>query len=165
MDGGDFLPGQTTSVEHVMELAEVMLAFGRSGQAIDTLGQYIRDNPRQAVDPWFKLLDLYRQSDLRAEFDHLAADLHKHFNVAITTWDDYPERPSAEPPTLESLPHIMARLTETWGSQDGLAYLDKLLADNRGGQRIGFSMDIVRDILFLRNVLRQIDPSAIHLTG
>ncbi|MDD4882162.1 MAG: hypothetical protein PHX10_11350, partial [Gallionellaceae bacterium] len=45
------------SFDHVMELAEVMLAFGRSGQAIEALSRHIHANPRQSVDPWLKLLD------------------------------------------------------------------------------------------------------------
>lgn len=156
----EFLPGQTNTVDHVMELAEVMLAFGRSSQAMETLSHYIGDNPRQSVDPWLKLLDLYHQSNLRAEFDRLASDLHRYFNVAVTAWDDYAVATGAGSVTLETLPHIMARLTESWGTQAALDYLEKLLADNRGGQRIGFSVYIVRDILLLRDVLRQIDRPA-----
>ncbi|NTV94959.1 MAG: hypothetical protein HGA75_06025 [Thiobacillus sp.] len=157
----DVLAEQPASIDHVMELAEVMLAFGRSGQAIEALSQHIHDNPRQSVDPWLKLLDLYHQSDLRNEYDALAANLHKHYNVAITEWADYATGPDAKLLTLESLPHIMARLTETWGTQAGLDYLDKLLADNRGGQRMGFSLALVRDILLLRGVLRQIGPGPV----
>ena len=155
---------QHDSFDHVMELAEVMLAFGRSGQAIDALSQHIRDNPRQSVDPWFKLLDLYYQSSQRTEFEALAADLHKHYNIAIIEWDQFASSPASSlqdgPLTLESLPHIMSRLTENWGTPAGLDYINKLLADNRGGQRLGFSIPVVRDILLLRDILRQICPVA-----
>jgi hypothetical protein len=159
----DFTLEQFDSTEHVLELAEVMLAFGRSSQAIDTLSQYIRNNPGQSLEPWLKLLDLYFKANQRNEFEALAADLHKRFNVAIADWTDFE---SAKGPdlensilTLESLPHIMERLTAFWGSTDCLNYLDKLLADNRGGQRHGFTLPLVRDILLLRDILRQSGPT------
>jgi hypothetical protein len=159
---GDFTVEQFDSTDHVLELAEVMLAFGRSSQAIDTLSQYIRNNPDQAVEPWLKLLDLYFKSNLRNEFEALATDLHKRFNVVIADWKDF--EPAKGLPmdnqslTLESLPHIMDRLTSTWGRPEGLNYLDTLLADNRGGQRHGFSLPLVRDILLLRDILRLSSP-------
>lgn len=152
------------SFDHVMELAEVMLAFGRSGQAIEALSRHIHSHPRQAIDPWLKLLDLYQQSDLRPEFEALASDLHSHYNIALPNWDDCIASPDMAhetgPLTLESLPHIMSRLTETWGSPAALDYLNKLLDDNRGGQRLGFSMSLVRDILLLRDILRQSGPGS-----
>lgn len=168
MPMSDFTVEQFDSTDQALELAEVMLAFGRSSQAIDTLSQYIRKNPDQAITPWLKLLDLYFQSKLRNEFDALAMDLHRHFNVTIAEWSDY-ERTKGLPAedaslTLESLPHIMDRLTANWGTPAGLNYLDKLLADNRGGQRHGFSLPLVRDILLLRDILRQTSaaPTPIH---
>jgi hypothetical protein len=152
-------PDGQSSLDHVMELAEVMLAFGRNGQAIETLSRHIRSHPRQSVDPWLKLLDLYHQSDLRTEFEALSTDLHNHYNIATTEWDHFAVGPRDDfQPTLENLPHVMSRVVENWGTQAGLDYIEKLLADNRGGQRLGFSMAIVRDILLLRNIQRQICP-------
>jgi hypothetical protein len=149
--------GPDESVDHIMELAEIMLAFGRSGQAMETLSQHILANPGQSVVPGLKLLDLYAQANLRREFDALAADLHRHFNVVIADWNDHVAGPGQQtgPLTLESLPHIMSRLTACWGSRECLDYLDRLLEDNRGGQRLGFSLPVVRDILLLRDILRE----------
>ncbi len=159
----DFTVEQFDSTEHVLELAEVMLAFGRSNQAIDTLSQYIRNNPKQSLEPWLKLLDLYFKANQRNEFEALASDLHQRFNVAIADWEEFESAKELglenSPLTLESLPHIMERLTAFWGSADCLSYLDKLLADNRGGQRHGFSLPLVRDILLLRDILRQSGPT------
>ncbi len=153
---------QAETLEHIIELAEVMLAFGRSGQAMETLSKYIGDNPRQAVDPWLKLLDLYHQSGLREEYESLSSELHKHFNVAIPGWDEFSA--DRQPPpghlSLESLPHILARIVSTWGSRDGLTYLEHLLSDNRDGKRLGFTLPIVREIMLLRDILRQYDQPA-----
>lgn len=155
----DFTMEQFDTADHVLELAEVMLAFGRSNQAIETLSQYIENHPNQAVEPWVKLLDLYHASNLRDEFEALAADLHKRFNVILADWNDYAASPDANTLTLEALPHIMDRLTSCWGTQACLEYLEKLLADNRGGQRLGFSLPFVRDILQLRDILKLIAPN------
>lgn len=156
--GIDFTVEQFDSTDHVLELAEVMLAFGRSSQAIETLSQYIRNNANQSIEPWLKLLDLYHDTDSREEFESLAEELHKHFNVVIASWKDFEPLTGKHPEhsglTLEALPHIMDRLTSTWGTPECLAYLDKLLADNRGGQRQGFSLPLVRDILLLRDIQR-----------
>jgi hypothetical protein len=163
MTGEGLSVEQHDSFDHVMELAEVMLAFGRSGQAIETLSQHIQDNPRQSIEPWLKLLELYHQSNLRTEFEALSTDLHKYFNVAIIDWTEYSTSHAfsvGTPASLESLPHIMARLTELWNTPDGLSYLNKLIEDNRGGQRLGFSVPLVRDILLLRDILRQTCPAS-----
>jgi hypothetical protein len=158
----DLAVEQFDSADHALELAEVMLAFGRSNQAIDTLSQFIRNHPDQTAEPWLKLLDLYFKSNLRNEFESLATDLHKHFNVAIADWNDFERHNDTSVEhgalTLESLEHIMDRLTSTWGTPACLDYLEKLIIDNRGGQRIGFPLPLVRDILLLRDVLRQTSP-------
>ena len=151
---------QAETLEHVIELAEVMLAFGRSSQAMETLSKYIRDNPRQAVDPWLRLLDLYYRSDLRAEYETLARQLNKYFNVAIPEWEEFAldRRPPPGHLSLESLPHIMTRIMSTWGSRQCLSYLEHLLTDNRDGKRMGFTLPIVREIMLLRDILRHFAP-------
>lgn len=152
------IPDQSESIEHVLEMAEVMLAFGRGSQAIETLSRFIQNSPRQSIDPWIRLLELYHQFNLRSEFDALAESLHRHFNVAIVNWAEYNAIKTAtgpvNMPTLESLEHVMNQLIQRWGTQNGLDFLDKLIADNRGGQRLGLSMPIMHDILLLRDILR-----------
>lgn len=159
LSADSFSVEQADSSEHVLELAEVMLAFGRTDQAIETLRQFIHDNPRQDVQPWLRLLDLYHQSAMQPEFEALSADLHQNFNVAISDWQTYAETAvnpdDTAPLDLESLPHILARLTMLWNEPESLAYLDRLLGDNRDGKRIGFAVPIVRDILMLRDILQQ----------
>ncbi len=155
---GDFSVEQYDSADHVIELAEVMMAFGRSNQAIETLTQHIRNNPNQSVEPWLKLLDLYKDTGSREEFEALAAELHKHFNVVIAEWGDFErstEKLETGTLTLESLPHIMEQVTTSWGSAECMTYLDKLVTDNRGGQRQGFSLPLIRDVLLLKDVLRK----------
>jgi pilus assembly protein FimV len=160
----------------VMELAEIMLSFGRVKGAAQALQEYIDHNPEEALQPWIRLMDVYRMAGMRDEFDRLAQDLNLHFNVEIQHWD--PERtasrldepldfvldaevegaeasPHAEPKalTLEDMEHIRKKLIECWGGTECLDYLNQLLRDNRGGKRSGFTLPVVEEILFLIELL------------
>jgi hypothetical protein len=60
------------------------------------------------------------------------------------------ERPVApRPQTLEDLPRLTNTIVDLWNSGDVVGYLYQLLRDNRGGQRLGFSLPVVEDVLFL----------------
>ena len=43
----------------------------------------------------------------------------------------------------------MNKVMELWETGDVVGYLYELLRDNRGGERAGFAMPVVDDILFL----------------
>ncbi|MFA7292022.1 MAG: hypothetical protein WC023_07210 [Rhodocyclaceae bacterium] len=152
----------------VMELAEIMLSFGRIQGAAQTLQEYIEANPNEALQPWFKLLEVYRVGDMHAEFDTLAQQLNRNFNVELQQWDT--EAPAALPATaapavpvdseqqskalsLEEIPHIWERLVACWGKPECLDFLHQLLRDNRGGQRSGFTLPVVQEILLLIDIL------------
>ena len=155
----------------VMELADIMLSFGRVKGAAQALQEYIDHNPQEALQPWIRLMDVYRMAGLREEFDNVARNLNQHFNVEIQQWDPAeptlnrhtidmvldddlgeivqpaPSTPRAE--SLEEMPRIMQQTIDLWREGDVLAYLQQLLRDNRGGKRSGFSLNVVEDILFL----------------
>lgn len=153
-----------------MELADVMLSFGRVGGAAQTLREYIDNNPKEELKPWLKLLDVYRLANMREEFDLLAGRLNRHFNVEVLSWDDPYFREgaggiglvpveggqraaAAKALTLEDIPHIADRLLKTWGSPVCLEYLNHLLHDNRDGERSGFTLPVVQEILLLIDIL------------
>ncbi|MBR0568337.1 hypothetical protein J5J83_19625 [Azoarcus sp. L1K30] len=140
--------------DSAIELAEIMMSFGRVHGAAETLADFIRSNPKQAVTPWLKLLEVYRAAGLRAEFDALARQLNKTFNVKAVTWDNFDEARQA-PDTLEQMPHLVTAVQELWGTRDCQAYLQKLLRDNRDGTRQGFPLVVIDDILCLSAVLEQ----------
>jgi len=140
--------------DSAIELAEIMMSFGRVHGAAETLADFIRGNPKQAVTPWLKLLEVYRAAGLRAEFDGLARQLNKTFNVKAVTWDNFDEARSA-PDALEKMPHLIKTVEETWGTRECQAYLQRLLRDNRDGTRQGFPLTVIDDILCLNAVLEQ----------
>lgn len=158
----------TTVDEHfeanpVMELADIMLSFGRVKGAAQALQEYIDNNPQEALQPWIRLMDVYRMAGMRDEFEAVSRNLNQNFNVEVQRWEaaqavdldlDSPV-PEAEdsalrkPQGLEDMPRIMATVAALWQEGDVVGYLYQLLRDNRGGQRLGFALPVVEEILFL----------------
>lgn len=170
--GSKSLPG-FAEPNPVMELADIMLSFGRVKGAAQALQEYIDNNPQEALQPWIRLMDVYRLAGMRDEFEAVAQNLNQHFNVEVQSWDasrpdevlDFvldagtaslvePPRQSSEGNLLESgleeMTRIMECVVRLWPDDEYvLEYLNQLLRDNRGGQRQGFSLVVVDDILFL----------------
>jgi len=135
-----------------LELADILLSMGLTDGAAKTLEEYVKEHPRQALCHWLKLLEIYRRTGRRAEFESAARDLHMQFNVAPTDWQ-VPE--SGIPiPTLENYPHIRGRIQHLWRRRTCIEYLNQLLEDNRDGTRAGFPQPVVDEILFLLAILR-----------
>ena len=142
---------EAPSHEHVLELAEIMMSFGRAEGAAQTLSEFLRDYPKESLIPWLKLLDLYHTSGRRGEYDDLAPKLNRAFNVKVPDWEHFNGPVASE--SVEQFGHIIARINASWPSQDCLDYLTELLRDNRAGARIGFPLGVIDDILLLKSVL------------
>jgi hypothetical protein len=148
----------------VMELAEIMLSFGRVKGAAQALQEYIDANPQEAVKPWMRLLDVYRMGGMRAEFEKVAGELNKHFNIQVPPWEEGAAasgagvdvvidsgKPAGEGVVagVEGMPHVIGEIVGRWESGGVVDYMDRLLRDNRGGTRSGFPLPVVADLLFL----------------
>ena len=156
-------------VTAVLELAEIMLSFGRTKGARHALEEFIGQQPTAAVTPWLKLLEVHRQGNEQAAFESLAMKLTSLFNVAAPAWEaaeelnapilagsDLARMPVeqilARLPTIGGMTHIRRELLRLWDSSDCLAYLDRLLRDNRKGERRGFELAAVRELLVLTDI-------------
>jgi hypothetical protein len=154
----------------VLELAEIMVSFGRLAGAAQAIEEFIDNHPRTAVAPWLKLLEIYRQNDQHAAFDTLGQKLKQHFNVAPPTWESMEVNPPSafaisdvqnapieqlltRLPSISRLPHILAEISHTWDTPECASYLDKLLRDNRNGERQGFTLGTVRELLLIADLL------------
>lgn len=137
--------------DQALELAEIMLSMGLGHGAAQTLTEQIRNEPKQALLHWLKLLEIYRQNGQQAEFEKSAEELRQHFNVQPEDWQIRPESLRS----LEDYPHIAARMCELWGRPAGLVYLQNLLADNRGGARSGFPQSVAEELLLLVSLLKR----------
>ena len=145
---------QAEEHQSAVELADIMMSFGRLHGAADTLAEFIQSNPKQAVTPWLKLLEVYRAAGLRAEFDAMAKEFNKTFNVITVTWDNYDDlRMNAV--SVEHMPHIIAYIEQNWRTRECQVYLQRLLRDNRAGTRMGFPFSVIDDILMLSAVLEE----------
>ena len=142
------------SRDSTIELAEIMLSFGRINSAAEALASFIENNPKEAFMPWLKLLEVYRANGQRTEFDKIARKLNKTFNVWTVDWHNFDE---ALTPVhgLESMTHIVERLQELWGTRKCQAYLQHLLRDTRDETRQGFPLAAIDDILCLSDTLEQ----------
>ena len=137
--------------DQALELAEIMLSMGLGHGATQTLTEQIRNEPKQALRHWLKLLDIYRKNGQQEEFERSAEELRLHFNVRPEDW--HAQAGTAQ--SLESFPHIAKRLTELWGKPDCLVYMQNLLDDNRGGARSGFPQSVAEELLMLTSVMRE----------
>ncbi|MBK8744734.1 hypothetical protein [Propionivibrio sp.] len=161
----------------VIELADIMLAFGRIKGATEALLEYIEGSPGEALQPWVKLLDIYRQNGMRPEFESLSQRLKLHFNVAPSDWESVAAlspRPAetghegdtpfaallSRLPGIGQITHVRDEIARTWDSAESLAYIDKLLRDNRQGERQGFALSTVNELLFLLDILEKRFKSA-----
>lgn len=133
--------------DSALELAEIMLSFGRLQGAAQTLTDYIHTNPRQAIRPWLKLFEIYHVAGMRAEFEALVEQFHRNFNVQKITWDEYAHDLARA--SLEDLPHLAQEVVSSWGSPACLSLLQGHLHDNREGTRMGFPIGVVDDIATL----------------
>jgi hypothetical protein len=146
--------------EYMMDLTDVMLSFGETQRALSALNEFVHEHPDEAVAPWLRLLDLLRVHGKREEFDSLALKLHQVFNIEIPQWElgqpvTEPIAPKTAVPeaTLEDFIHVRQRLQDIWGREECMKYLDILMRDNRAGQRKGFPVEVVEELILLRDVL------------
>ncbi len=134
------------------EKASVFATLGRPEQAIDVLRDHIDHEPKPSPMAWLMLLDLYRQTGRRSDFDAVSQRFHVEFNTETPAW----VQPSpADDPGLAAFPWIVEKIRGYWANQPGRAYIEELLYDNRGGSRIGFSLATFRDLLLLHGLIEQ----------
>lgn len=140
--------------DSALELAEIMLSFGRVRGAAETLAVHIEESSPDHIQPWSMLLDLYRRGDMHSEFGILAEKMRKKFNVQVPAWDDS-TTPVSGLKSFEDYAHIVWRTEKTWAKQECMDYLYELVHDNRAGKRSGFPLEVVEEIALLMRVLEE----------
>ncbi len=147
---GDAMEPSKGRADQALELADIMLSMGLGHGAAQTLTDQIRNEPKQALLHWLKLLEIYRNNGQQAEFEKSAEELRQHFNVQPEDWQVRPEAVRS----IEDYPHITTRMCELWERSACLVYLQNLLADNRGGARSGFPQSVAEELLLLTAMLK-----------
>jgi len=138
--------------DSALQLAEIMLSFGRIRSAAETLAQHVEEASPDNIQLWSMLLDLYRRGDMRNEYETLLPKIREKFNVQVAAWDDS-NTPVSGLKALEDYAHISRRIVNSWGEQDCMDYLYELAHDNRAGQRSGFPLEVIEEIALLMRVL------------
>ena len=138
--------------ESAIALAEIMLSFGRPQGATETLARHIEESASDNPRPWLMLLDLYRRGGLSGEYTRLLPALRQKFNLQVPAWQDL-ETPVSGLKSLEDYEHIASRVAALWGKQECMDYLYNLIHDNRDGQRAGFPLEVVEEIVLLLLIL------------
>ena len=142
------------------DLAKIFLAIQREDEAIKLLKAQISAAPKATLQHWLLLLDIYSKTNQKAEFMQYAKLLHENFNVMMPSWDSS-TLPSAINSSLEAFAHISTKMTQLWANCEKEAqkisqtksYLDELLLDNRNNERSGFSFEVFKEIILLRDML------------
>ncbi|MBU1236597.1 MAG: hypothetical protein KJ634_11355 [Gammaproteobacteria bacterium] len=133
-----------------IELANIMTSMGLTEAAAQTLVEHIRENPRESLPQWLKLLEIHRLNGNRDEFERSASELKQHFNVQPDEWNSGGSHGRL---SLEAYPHIRSQIVRLWRKPDCVALLRALLFDNREGTRLGFPLAVAEEILLLIAIL------------
>lgn len=141
--------------QQTMQLAEVMLAYGRALEAAHLLQAHVEKYPHRSLESWLYLMQFYRQAGERAAFEACGNAMRQHFNAAPPRWEELAEAAMQSTQSLTDMPHILAHLSRLWPQPEASAYIDHLLRNNRGGNRQGFPLAILRELLLLRAILKQ----------
>lgn len=152
---------QAVDVEPTLQLAEIMLSMGLEQGAAQALVEYTEANPRHALHHWLKLLGIYRKRGLHKEFTEAAERLRQNFNIQA---EDWAKQGSGEAPSLEKFSRVAEHIQKIWGQPaECIGYLQRLLEDNRDGERAGFPQSVAEEMLLLIEILKQtsgVDQSA-----
>ena len=135
-----------------MKLEDIALSLGHVEGADAVLQECIESNPKEVLQRWIQLLETYRSNGMRDDFEELSSTLNQKFNVQRVQWDDVIPVDQLEM-TLQLLPHIRDHIDATWGKPECLEYVQKLLYDNREGMRGGFSLSVVKELIFLVDLM------------
>ena len=138
--------------DSAIALAEIMLTFGRVQGAAETLARHIEESSPRNPRPWLMLLDLYRRGGMREEYTSLLPAVSQKFNLDVPAWQDL-ETANSGLRSLEDFGHVAGRLQFTWGTQAAMDYLDELVHGTRNGQRSGFPLEVIEEIVLLMLIL------------
>jgi len=144
-------------IASIVEEAKIFVALGRTEHAIEVLEDYITTHPGASANPWLYLMDIYRSTRNPDAFANVAKRFHQAMNVIAPQWENSGQTMMVVAHSLEEFPHILARLSEIWGKPEAQDFISHLLQDNRGGERQGFSMEVLQEILLLLAILEKRD--------
>ena len=134
--------------------SHALLALHHVDLSIDVLRRHIDGEARPMPAVWVMLLDLCRTHGREQKFRELGLEFHRRFNVRTPNWERYPANRGE--PGLEAYPRLVRAITATWGTHECRRMLDRLLYDNRGAARRGFTLNAYNDLIALRRAAQSV---------
>ncbi len=146
-------PDTLFSSSESLAQARILSGSGKPKAAIELLEAVVATQPDDSLEAWLYLLDLYREMGLKTEFIEYAQRLHTTFNVVTPQWE-IKEVALVMANSLEEFPHIIEELSQHWKDGSAQDFLAGLLKDNREGERAGFSIPVLQEIMLLQAILK-----------
>ncbi|WP_292782912.1 type IV pilus assembly protein FimV [Methylophilus sp. UBA6697] len=137
------------STQAVMQDASRLFTHGRVNQAIDHLQQHLAKHPKSSPWMWLYLLDLLSKEGKQQEFDIVAGECRKHFNLNVE------HAPDLKQQGIESFPRVMKALQQAWGTPQVIALIDDLVYNTRLVPRMGFERSVFEDLMLLKEIACQ----------
>ncbi|MES2832227.1 MAG: hypothetical protein V4695_09560 [Pseudomonadota bacterium] len=144
-------------VSDVMQEAEFWKMLNETQRAIDILENYCSTESAASPVPWLYLADLYQGSGDLERLEQLRQQFQLVFNGRFDQESD--EAGDDRRSSLEDYPHVIGRISELWGHDDVLGYLQSLLVNDRDAPREGFHLPVYREILLLIEVALEREKS------
>jgi hypothetical protein len=145
---------EVVEVADTLLQAELLVQLGDPKQAMTLLSNHIRETEKPGPAVWLMLLNLYQSTGRKAQYEALALGFGTLFNAAVPPWATSKEVLARD---IESYPQVMLKLHTTWGKPAARPLIEGLLNDDRGGSRQGFTLSAYRDLLFLLEIVDELD--------
>jgi len=146
------MPGE--EVSDLLQEAEFWMLLNAPERAIEILEPRVSVAHPVSPVPSIYLLDLYRVTGQRENYQTLAARIKTIFNTSAPTWSGAGD--DAVTRSLRDYPHVVRAIEALWEEDGIVPYLEDLLLDERAGTRTGFDLAVYREIIHLIGVAR--DP-------
>jgi pilus assembly protein FimV len=154
---GTGVPPRPVSVEELLDLdqqVEFFLALGQAQSAIDLLLGHVRSTGGTNAQPYFKLLEIYRDQGDEEAYERTRERFNQRFNAHAPDWTG--DLAGGRP--LEDYPEVLQRLQRAWPQpMRAVAELESLLL--RRADLEPFDLPAYRDVLMLHALVRDL-PAA-----
>jgi hypothetical protein len=145
---------EVVEVADTLMQAELLVQLGDPKQAMTLLANHIRETERPGPAVWLMLLDLYQSTGRKQQYEALSSGFSTLFNAQVPPWATSKAVAARD---LESYPQVMMKLHMSWDKATVRPLVESLLNDDRGGSRQGFSLAAYRDLLFLLEIVGELE--------
>ena len=142
------------SIEELIDLeqqAEFFVVLGQDQAAVELLVEHLRNTGGGSPLPYLKLLEIYRRSGDRSDYERMRTRFNHRFNAYAPDWDTDLQHGR----TLDSYAGVIPRLQQVWARPlDAMAELEALLFRKSRGEL--FELPAYREVLFLYSLARDL---------